>query len=135
MERTMRLVDRAEFDRIACNRCGACCEGFTLNWNPADQIERTRADERAFPGMSHEESVADLEKIVDMLLTTDRYIDQEPLWTCRHFSRDAEGLGVCGIYDHRPKMCSNFPYGMPNRLYTTCSWNVHIVKHPLRVIP
>lgn len=132
------VVDHAEFDRIACNRCGACCEGFTLDWDPAERLEDTRQNTLHYPDMTHEQTLVELETIVDMLLPAPDHPawvewqerEGEALWTCRHFSRDADGLGSCGIYERRPWMCSSFPNGRPNRMYTRCSFNVkRIVRH------
>jgi Fe-S-cluster containining protein len=48
-------------------------------------------------------------------------------YRCRHFFRDAEGLGVCGIHATRPSVCRDFPYGGVVRGWTECVWHVQIV--------
>jgi Fe-S-cluster containining protein len=48
-------------------------------------------------------------------------------YSCGHFRRDEERLGVCGIHETRPKMCSEFPYDKPITEWDDCSWNIELV--------
>lgn len=38
-------------------------------------------------------------------------------FTCRHWD---EETGLCGIYEDRPEMCRNFPYGKGCPMAATC---------------
>jgi Fe-S-cluster containining protein len=44
--------------------------------------------------------------IARMLIRTDQEGDEQRKYTCKHLGAD----GLCGIYDHRPKMCREYPY-------------------------
>jgi Fe-S-cluster containining protein len=45
--------------------------------------------------------------IARMLIRTDQEGDEQRKYTCKHLGAD----GLCGIYDRRPKMCREYPYG------------------------
>jgi hypothetical protein len=118
---TRPQVSREEFEKITCNRCGACCE---VLWQPspldmAMLIGRNLIPAKVLAWWSDLEPVG----------TT----DLNSAWTnaqqyrCLRFVRDAEGQGVCTQYDARPPLCANFPYGRPVRTFEDCSWNVTIV--------
>ncbi len=47
-------------------------------------------------------------------------------YRCRHFSRDADGLGLCGVHDDRPAVCRWFPGGHIVRSWSRCAWNVEV---------
>ncbi len=59
---------------------------------------------------------------------TPTYHADEDTWyySCGHYSEDEDNKGVCGIYDTRPEMCANFPYGKPKR-YEGCAYDVELV--------
>ncbi len=134
---TGHVVDQPTFDAIECNRCGACCERFPVG---AD-----RTDERGF--WRHHGPLGWLElyayyyardREVDHFAPMDSMLffgqltpsireDGTYVYSCGHFDRDDEGLGVCTVYDERPAMCSEFPYGKPIHAFTECAWNVELI--------
>jgi Fe-S-cluster containining protein len=44
---------------------------------------------------------------------------QKQHYRCGHYEQDIDGQGVCTIYEDRPAMCANFPYG-PETWNETC---------------
>jgi len=48
--RTRRMVTATEFASIECNRCGACCERFSL-WSPLAMARRGWLDMLSEPGL------------------------------------------------------------------------------------
>lgn len=135
------IVDQQAFDKIECNRCGKCCEGFFLNsadghnWNlggPLGMIEY-REYWRSHGEPDYDSATGyDADPIKSMLWvgSLEPWQDDEGNWrySCPHFSRDGDGLGVCGIYEDRPRVCLEFPYGKPQTFWDECSWNVEIVE-------
>lgn len=136
MTDALRLVDQPTFDAIECNRCGACCERFWLNFIGDLGGPLGYVNDQAKIGFP---DAADgrLRPQDDMLwfgqlVPTLQDDGDGPYYTyaCGYFSRDADGLGVCGIYDQRPDMCSGFPYGRPQTDYgDRCSWNVELLDY------
>lgn len=132
------VVDQEAFDKIECNRCGQCCEGFTLSaadgrhWNlggPLGMIEYREYWQAR--GETYDSATAyDPDPVKSMLWvgSLEPWKDDEGRWRyrCPHFYRD-EGLGVCGIYEDRPRVCSAFPYSKPVTSWDECSWNVEIL--------
>jgi Fe-S-cluster containining protein len=109
------VVTPAAYRAITCNRCGMCCEDIPLPYSPTELAAlvadpATDPDSRAFYGGL-------------------QAAGPEPLgwrYTCRHFSRDAAGLGVCAIRETRPDICRNFPYGKMVRRWVACAWYVDV---------
>lgn len=143
------VVDQPQFDAIECNRCGECCEKFVLRggnegfwWNyrgPLGWLELWCYREVRGERMEFEGTGSDADNFAAMLfwgqLTPtwheggkDEDSEWEGWWSysCGHFSRDADGLGRCGIYEQRPAMCANFPDG-PVTTWDECSWRVELV--------
>lgn len=117
----VRVVNRQMFDDIECNRCGQCCENFTLNNSPLQLLEYfARKTAHGFEPQD------------PMLWTGQLEPKQQPdgsyRYSCGYFQRDPDGLGVCSIYDKRPDLCSRFPYGAPNDEFDQCAWNVQLVE-------
>jgi Fe-S-cluster containining protein len=109
------IVTPAEYRQITCNRCGLCCEDIRSYDSP--------------------EAVA--RKIGDPELTEDRRrflsglepvepVGQAWRYRCRHFARNAEGLGCCTIHETRPEICRGFPYGKVVRAWRECAWFVEV---------
>lgn len=110
-----RTVTPDEYRAISCNRCGVCCEDLLVPHPPADLAGVLDAptldpDKRAF-----------LAGLVPVAPVAGGW-----RYRCRHFRRDADGLGVCGVYAERPAVCSRFPYGGVVRRWPGCSWYVQI---------
>ena len=122
------LVTQLEFEKIECNRCGVCCEDMILDFDPWKRYDDALTRMTRYYDATHEETVADLAFIKDMLIP----LGKENNYACRHFKRDEEGLGVCTAYEKRPFMCSKFPYHQPSS-FPGCSWNVRIVKKKLEM--
>lgn len=125
------VVDAQGFDALTCNRCGECCEGMNLGFNPGEKLAEVRdSGNMHCPELTHEETVSDLQMINGMLEQIGTFPDGKAKYRCKNFSRDADGLGVCGVYEHRPRLCSRFPYGHPQN-FKHCSWNVKVVSKVL----
>src|SRR5215210_4499789 len=112
----LRAVTAAEYRAITCNRCGVCCEDIPAPHAPDELAALARdpnvnVDWRAF--LDGLEPVAPL--------------SEGWRYRCRHFRRDADGLGTCGIFERRPDVCRGFPYGGVVRRWTQCAWFVQIV--------
>ena len=102
------------------SRCnGFCCREFFLPLQ-YEQIQQ-RANETPTP---------ENRQIADMLIpiTRARYTGISdnilhetpgPTYTCKHHLPN----GDCGIYENRPKMCRNYPYGQPCP-YIGCTYRV-----------
>lgn len=101
---------------IETERCsGHCCERFNLPYSPEEFEQKLKAHQ------SGRISLQDIEIIQPMLVylgMSDIYCTGEKMkggethfYTCKHYVD-----GNCGIYDKRPRMCSEFPY--PDR-YTS----------------
>lgn len=87
-------------------RCsGHCCQHFTLPW-PDDQLPNILwAHKAGAVAWQDPEWLF----IVNMTVPIHQH---DPLYrftyTCRHFDQPS---GNCTIYDDRPEMCRNYPYG------------------------
>jgi Fe-S-cluster containining protein len=84
------------------SRCtGHCCRRFYIKWDWLDY-------------MTHPESVLgeDERLILSMIVLQDWYVDEDGVlggasFGCRNLGAD----GNCAIYEKRPLMCRNYPYG------------------------
>lgn len=82
-------------------RCtGHCCRCFPVS-STLDHLRSIAAN----PGNA---SAAEAAQIADMLIPLGQREDGREMYTCRH--HDAE-TGDCRIYDDRPRMCRDYPYG------------------------
>ena len=80
---------------IETARCtGHCCQAF-----PLPNYARLRVNPRRF---------LQGEQILDMLRPLPR-VDARSMFTCARLQEN----GDCGIYETRPRMCTDFPYGRP----------------------
>lgn len=109
------VVTPEQYGAISCNRCGRCCDDIPAPFAP-DELAALAAgasldaDKRTFlSGLTPVEPIAGGWR-----------------YCCRHFRRDADGLGVCGIFETRPEVCRRFPYGGVVRRWTQCAWYVQI---------
>ena len=48
------------------------------------------------------------------------------IYRCAAFARDGDSRGCCTIYENRPPVCSEFPYGRVAVQHAECSWYVRI---------
>lgn len=98
---------RTPEERTQCNRCGACCEDVQLRHSPEKLAEYAKNN-----GPETEVGM-----VARMLIWVNQYHTnfKGNKWNvhhyrCKNFSRDENGLGVCGIHETRPLMCSQYPY-------------------------
>jgi len=110
-----RVVTPDEYRAIACNRCGDCCEDIRTRFGPEEldsSVDDPSVDgerRRFFAGLI----------AVGPVPGGWRY-------RCRHFSRDIDGLGLCGVHEDRPAVCRWFPGGHVVRSWSRCAWNVEV---------
>lgn len=109
------VVSPEAYSAIACNRCGACCEDIPSPCTP-DELAAIMSD----PALPEDKRrfLSGLEPVGPTAAGW-RY-------RCRHFRRDPDGLGVCGIFATRPEVCRRFPYGDVVRRWSECAWYVQI---------
>lgn len=112
------MVTREEFKRIKCNRCGECCQRFSLGG--LSPLELAGEWYRDPPGS------IDVSIWFGNLVPTQH---SDGVWTyaCSFF-RPAEGRrkAACIIHSRRPSVCRDFPYGEPAVHYPHCAWNVRL---------
>ena len=112
------VVTPEQYRAITCNRCGVCCE----------DIRSTDAPERLAEKLA-DPAASSIDEDRRYFLSGLELVGEAPggwRYRCRHFSRDAEGLGLCGIHATRPRICAGFPYGNVVRGWTQCAWFVEI---------
>lgn len=121
----LRVVKEPE----APARCtGACCRKFTLPEAP-EYFERMYLAWKNAPESSFKLPGNDIHIIWPMLI----YLGQSDVspnggklafpqhfYTCKHLDKDT---GDCTIYEHRPRMCSEYPYGSRCK-YEDCTMRV-----------
>ncbi|KKM90270.1 hypothetical protein LCGC14_1240300 [marine sediment metagenome] len=132
---TPRTVDQPTFDQIECDRCGVCCEEFPFGLDNDDEWGFWRHHGPLgwleLYAYGKGEKVGHFAPMDSMLF----YGQLEPTlgednvyrYRCGYFERDADGLGVCTVYDQRPGMCRKFPYGEPVCAYPECVWSTEKV--------
>lgn len=92
------------------SRCtGHCCKKFPLPCTPEELKENYRAWVNSEPqDKNGREMIAEIWLIAPMV----RKIAERDIgayYTCAHHQPN----GDCAIYDIRPRMCSEYPYGNP----------------------
>ena len=113
-----------------CKRCGTCCSDVRLAESP-DVLKKAYDYWRQMSSVDPKFSEIYL---IYPMLTFKYENQQEDLpyhYACKHFSRDSNGLGLCTIYEIRPRMCRDFPYYEGLRLapeekqspYERCGYN------------
>ena len=117
-------VSRAEFEKIECNRCGACCE---VVWQPSPLSMAMLLGRNVVPGdiLSW---WSDLQPIEMTEATGGDRSGRLQKYRCLRFSREEGGAGFCTQYASRPVACRTFPDGHPVHAagFEACSWNVTI---------
>lgn len=82
-------------------RCtGHCCRRFPLS-HTLEQL-------RAYAADTSKANASEAAKILDMLISLDVREDGREMYTCRHHDTET---GDCRIYEDRPRMCRDYPYG------------------------
>jgi Fe-S-cluster containining protein len=118
------IVTPAQYRQITCNRCGLCCEDIR-SLDPPAVVRR---------------KVADLAVDADRRTFLSGLEPVEPIgqawrYRCRHFARDATGLGVCTVHATRPDICRDYPYGGVVRSWQQCAWFVQVRDAQGNVVP
>lgn len=104
-----------------CDCNGSCCAVFFFPSSPAkidENIERDGAyngnDGRMVSNMliplTHDEALARASHF-EVGEAHRKQIERHPdsnFYTCRHWDEETR---LCGVYDHRPDLCSKYPYG------------------------
>src|SRR5438874_11397418 len=85
------IVTPDEYRAITCNRCGVCCEDIRT----ADAPDKLAAE------MNDPATDGDRRQFLSGLIAVGEVPDGWR-YRCRHFDRDADGLGVCTIHETRP---------------------------------
>lgn len=106
-------------------RCsGHCCKRFYLPLSP-EELKQSALEQRHI----------DIETIADMVIFLEKSKmrvdgtegpEEGHYYTCRHFD---EATGNCGIYERRPRMCSEYPYGSACK-YTECTMRLEPMEGP-----
>ena len=123
------LVTREEFCKIACNRCGDCCESLYLRVKDFEVLYKAPRQED--PEDSSYRSW--LQDLIPITSVTEIKGELYRRYKCLRFAREADtGLGICTRYEERPWTCSAFPYGRPVVDVSAgglprCSWAVRII--------
>jgi Fe-S-cluster containining protein len=114
------------------NRCtGHCCKKFTLQHTPNKLkllfIGKGKAN---YDGGDHQFDSKKVQQIFLMVkflgmqktdpATNDELINEVPVYSCRNFNTVTNN---CDIYEHRPKICRDYPNGIKCR-YTGCTRTV-----------
>ena len=131
----MAVVDQQAFDKLECNRCGACCRILQFG---SDQDE---PDDRGYVGWwRHQGPLGYLElyayyekRDVDFFSSFSAewfgqlipsYVDGRWRYECQYLVKNE-----CSIYESRPTICSDFPYGHPVETYPGCVWDVALIDY------
>lgn len=97
------------------SRCsGQCCAGFHIPFSPDDLKKGWRAlqDGKQVKGM-----LVHLRVVPpggDMPMGTNTSNEDAHIYTCKHHDKKT---GDCSIYEQRPAMCRDYPYGKE------CEWD------------
>lgn len=116
------------------SRCsGHCCKRFFLPLSPAElekAVEAVQRKERGEPYVwidryGQERGLfgtkQDIETITDMVIVVEEKLvdgDRSYFYTCKNLQPN----GDCGIYETRPRMCSDYPYGKHPCPYPGCTF-------------
>jgi Fe-S-cluster containining protein len=93
-----------------CKRCGKCCVDLYLPFSPSELKNSYDA------WANNKESIVqhkEIYLIYPMLKYLHKKGDQY-YYRCKHLEYLKDGTAKCSIYDHRPKMCSEFPFYNPS---------------------
>jgi len=96
-------------------RCALCCEVFLIEASAADARREPRIAALGTPVARQElvdGDLVDTGELVGYVLNR----GAAPGGACLFLSRDAEGRGVCSIYDTRPDVCRRFDCAGAGRL-------------------
>ena len=130
------------------DRCtGHCCMAFTLPMSPEEiwanydrwarggqPIVMSSTDVKLMPVIQDIHIIAPMVEYLGHLTkvpprqiqpTNDELLGKPRLpnhfYRCKHFDAKKK---ICTIYEHRPAMCRNYPYGVDCN-YAACTWKSH----------
>ncbi len=94
---------------MECKRCGTCCNDVRLAESP-DMLKKAYEYWRTLPSV--DPKFSEIYLIYPMLMFKYENLKEDlPYhYSCKHFTRSTDGLGICSIYEIRPRMCREFPY-------------------------
>lgn len=104
---------------------GKCCSVFNFPSTPEQLRERGDAESLfladMFVPLTVEEAVErgarfDVTPPADMSLV--EWAENAVSYTCRHWDEETR---LCGVYENRPKMCADYPYGRPCQHDCACT--------------
>lgn len=112
-------VDVAAADKACSHQCGGhCCRAFFLPYSPEELLEQQpflQDGEQIVAMVEHLGEFKQGEAPPDMLPGT-QATGAGNYYRCRNIGDD----GLCGIYEDRPRMCSEYPYSVTCN-YTKCA--------------
>ena len=117
------------------SRCtGHCCQTFTLPLGPDELMDiyrrwadPMRKDGQGFP----DRTLSDIHLIAPMVTYLGFFLEPPVkvvntvvphaahYYSCKHFNREKK---ICTIYEDRPGMCRDYPYGRKCN-YAECTWS------------
>jgi len=122
------IVSREVFESLVCNRCGRCCEGFTLcDASPLDLIKTIGLYPHSVGWMDYDVWIGQL------IPLGSRDGGKWHWYRCPLMVRGGD-VGTCTVHDHRPGVCYHFPYGRSSP-YEGCPWHVEILEEHLPWMP
>lgn len=94
---------------MECKRCGNCCNDVRLAESP-EVLQRAYKYWLQLSMINP--NFSEIYLIYPMLTFKYQNLSEDlPYhYACKHFTFDSHGLGLCSIYDIRPRMCKDFPY-------------------------
>jgi Fe-S-cluster containining protein len=125
------------------DRCtGQCCEEFALMMGTsAEEIDFKLRTFVHFDGEFIADMLIPLRPLIagakmpnGEIVTIEQAPDGPKGWvfTCKHFDRFSRS---CAVYNNRPLMCRDFPYGKPCEHGSRCEWDKgRAGKHPPRFV-
>jgi Fe-S-cluster containining protein len=133
-----RLMAKSKTDRCT----GDCCKRFSIRYSPSEIREHyakwLKALKEGAP-LSRDigfEDIWTIALMVRYLGTDDIGVDGNKLnakahwYTCIHFNKETND---CDIYEQRPAMCRNYPYGSPC-LYPGCTYKEARAGNPCATV-
>jgi Fe-S-cluster containining protein len=120
---------------------GECCEVFVLTMERTLEKIETRLRYTCEDGNFIADMLIPLYPLIagaklpdGEVITEERAKDGALGWafTCKHFDREKR---LCGVYNERPLMCRDFPYGKPCEHGAKCGWDKgRAGQHPPRIV-
>ena len=107
------------------NRCtGHCCKRIDLPYTHAEVKEMQSSGVYKLPGSKHivtdrdtingAPGYTEIKAVVDAMIP----LEKDNIYACSHFKN-----GNCGIYETRPNLCGNYPYGKRCIHGKSCEWD------------